>query len=179
MMKKFAMSLTATVATLAGLAAPVHAEISTGTLEVIATVDPYCRITSTPVNFGNYRPHGNTLFATGKLTLTCTKNTAPSLVRLDHGKNAAGGAVRKMIGAVVAGQQAETLTYELYKPTVDNACTESSTNVWGDDTDSGLSLANVIAAGESREISVCGKLAAGQFVTPGTYSDMVTASVEF
>ncbi len=179
-MKKFACSLAATAAAVAGFNLPAHAAgISTGALEVTATVDPYCRITTTPVNFGNYRPDGNTLFATGKLTLTCTKNSTPTVVRLDYGKNANSGTTRKMAGQAVAGQPVETLTYELYKPTADNACPESSVDVWGNDKDTGLSIAGVIVGGDSKEISVCGKLSAGQFVTPDVYTDTVTASVEF
>lgn len=179
-MKTFALSLTSAAIAIAGFTAPVHAAgTSTGALEVTATVDPYCQVSTTPVNFGNYRPDGNTVFTTGKLTLTCTKNTTPTLVRLDLGKNADTGTARRMLGLGADGQPADTLAYELYKPTADNACPETSVDVWGNDQDTGLSVDSVILGGDSKEISVCGKLAAGQFVSPDVYADTVTASVDF
>lgn len=179
MMKKFAFSITAAATMIAAVVVPATAATNSFTLDITATVDNYCRLNTTPVNFGKYDPtDSNARYATGTLALTCTKGTAPTTIRLDYGKNANGGTTRTMMST--SASVADKLIYELYKPAADNSCSVSNTTIWGDTVNDGLSITGITAGITAPVVyNVCGKIAAGQDVAPSTYSDVVTAYVDF
>ena len=137
-----------------GMAAPAFAQTATANLNISATVNKTCTITTTPVAFGIYDPvvtnASTPLDATGTVVVTCTKG-AGTRIDLGNGGN--------------------FLTYELYTDT-------GRTTVWGSGTTNG----NTIGAAPSkaaRTVTVYGRVAAGQDVSAASYTDTVVATINF
>jgi spore coat protein U-like protein len=150
-----------------GMAAPAFAQTATANLNISATVNKTCTITTTPVAFGAYDPvvtHATApLDAQGTVVVTCTKG-AGTRIDLGLGGNAL-GSVRRMAGAT------EFLTYELYQDS-------GHTIVWG----SGATNGNTIGAAPSRAartIDVYGRVPGGQDVAADSYTDTVVATINF
>ncbi len=175
-MKKIVTSLLASAIGLTAFTQSV-AGTNTGTLEVTATVESSCTITTEPVRFGKYDPVASkATTATGKISLACTKGTKPNLIRLNYGTKAAGTQVRSM--STESGT--DLLGYELYKPlAAGGGCSDTNSEIWGDTTLTGLTVTDTPSVASPVFYSVCGKITAGQDVKPGTYKDSVTVTVEF
>ena len=178
-----------TVATVLGclaIASPSWAATTTATVNVTATVAQKCIIATTDVVFGSYDPVVTNLSTAlnapspGTLKVTCTKNASGVTLALNFGSNTTGGSVRRMketAGALMF------LNYQLYQPTSgapSAAC--AFTTVWGDGTGgssiltpSGTTWGNA----SQQTFNVCGQVAAGQDVEQGSYSDIITATVNF
>lgn len=152
----------------------------TGTLTASVLVDTDCTISTAPVTFGAYDPIlGNTtapLNATGSITITCVKGSAPS-VALDFGLYQNPSGKRRMRHATVT---TTFLRYELYQPP-DTApgtpCSFPASTVWG--TGTSAFAPGAAPNKNSRAFNVCGTVFAGQNVEVGAYSDTVTATVTF
>lgn len=150
-----------------GLSVSVHAATATANLSVTATVIANCSISTSAVAFGNYDPasahSASPLDGTGTVTITCTKGSGPT-IGLDVGSNASGSTRRMTDGS-------EYLSYELYQ-------NSGRTTVWGS---SGGAIYDPGTAPSSaaRALTVYGRVAAGQDVTVGSYSDTVVATVTF
>ncbi len=146
---------------------PVFAATSTASLSISAAVANNCTIGTTAVSFGSYDPlvtnASAPLDATGSVTITCTKG-AVTTVGLNLGGNATGSTRRMLSGT-------DFLTYELYKDS-------GRTAVWGN---SGADLLNTGTAPSKapQTFTVYSRVAAGQDVPSGSYSDTVTATVNF
>jgi spore coat protein U-like protein len=160
-------TLTALLASAAALAAlvvviaPARALTSpqTSSIAVTASVAKSCKLGGTTLPFGAYDPNAavaNDALAT--FTLDCTKTTVGT-VSLNAGAN--GG--RNMKGAI--GTNTDLLKYELYSDS-------GRTSIW-DATNT------VQKTGPAQTLTVYGRIAPGLFVTPDSYSDTVTASVNF
>jgi spore coat protein U-like protein len=140
---------------------------ATTSLSVNATVTNNCTISSSPLAFGAYDPvvaqASTALDGTGGVTITCTKGAAAT-IGLDLGSNASGSARRMASGS-------ERLAYELYQES-------GRSTVWGN---SGAALFTPPAAPSKapRTFTVYGRIAAGQDVAAGNYSDTVVATVNF
>jgi spore coat protein U-like protein len=153
------VSAAAGVAALAFAIAPARALTSpqTSAITVTATVAKSCKLGNGSLSFGSYDPNAatpNDAFAT--FTLDCTKGTVGTV---SLGTGASG---RNMKGT---GTNTDPLKYELYSDSTRNT-------VW--DT------ANTVqATGPAQTLTVYGRIAAGLFVTPDTYSDSVQATVTF
>lgn len=151
-----------------GLTAPALAQTSaTANLNVTATVNKNCSITTSAVAFGTYDPvvaNATTdLDGTGTVSVTCTKG-AGTRIDLGLGSNASGSTRRMAAGG-------EFLTYELYQET-------GRTTVWG----TGATNGNNIGAAPSkatRNVTVYGRVTAAQDVSAGAYSDTVVATINF
>ena len=156
-------------------AACAYAATATSNFQVTATVNANCTLTSTNVAFGVYDPLGSTnIQATGTLTLTCVKGTAPTSIDLNLGLNAS-GSTRQM----KATSSADVIPYELYKP-VSNAAGAACayTAVWG--TGAANGLVPVAAPSKAPRIyNVCGQTTQGQDVSADSYSDTIQATVNF
>jgi spore coat protein U-like protein len=157
------------LAALAALsAATLHAQTSTASMTVSATVAKNCTITTSPVNFGAYDPVAanstNPLNGTGTLTVACTKGTVAK-IGLNAGANAQ-GALRRMTQSPTA-----YLNYEIYSDA-------AHTIVWGNTATDGL---DVPAAPNKnpRNFSAYGRVASAQDATVGSYTDTVVATVNF
>jgi spore coat protein U-like protein len=133
------------------------------TMGVSSTVQATCRNTATALAFGVYT--GTQVDATAIVTVTCT-NTTPYTVSLNAGTAPeASVTTRRMTGG--AGVY---LAYALYS----NA--ERTTN-WGSTI--GSDVVSGTGTGSGQAITVYGREAAGQFVTPGAYTDTITATVTY
>jgi spore coat protein U-like protein len=137
------------------------ATTATANVAVTATVQANCTITTGSMAFGTYT--GAAASTTATLTVTCT-NTTPYNVGLNAGATS---------GATVTTRQmlngTATLNYGLY--------TNSTwTTNWGNTTGSWVAGTGV---GSAQTLTVYGQIPAAQFVTPGSYSDTVLATVNY
>ena len=143
---------------------PVSARAATATTSfaVNMTVQATCSITSLPLGFGTYT--GKVIDATTTITITCTRTTGYN-VGLSAG-NGTGATVtnRLMTGGGV------TLQYGLF------STADRSVN-WGltVPTDTVAGVGN----GAAQVLTVYGRVAAGLFVPPGSYNDIITATVTY
>ncbi len=142
---------------------PAVAATATGTFTVTATVQATCLLSATSLAFGTYT--GVQTDATSTISVTCT-NSTPYNVGLSAGL-ATGATVttRKMTGPAAA-----TLGYAMFQDTA------RSLN-WGQtvSTDTETGTGN----GSAQALTVYGRLAAGQLVAPGAYTDTITATVTY
>ncbi len=140
---------------------------TTATLATNATVANNCTITTSPVAFGAYDPVGANASAnldgSGTLTVACTKG-ATSTIGLDLGGNASGGARRLSNGSAF-------LTYEFYQDS-------NRSTPWGNAVGTVVSLA-AAPSKDGRALTVYGRIPSNQDVSSGSYSDTVTATVNF
>lgn len=161
---------------MAGLSFNAAAGSKSAPLSITATVAATCDISTTAVAFGNYDPTAATASnSNGTVTLTCVKGSLP-VVSLDLGSNPV-GAVRHMKGAGT-----DVLSYELYQPAnnaVGTSCAGTETVVWGDGTNGNQFNATAAADTLGRSYNICGRISAGQNVGADSYSDTVTAKVDF
>lgn len=166
-MKKsfFSTAIIAAAGVLAlGLASTAaNAATATSNMAVTAQVVATCVINANPLAFGNYTGAVNNAATT--LSVTCT-NTTPYTIGLNPGI-ATGATVsnRSMQnGAILLG----------YKITQDSAHATNWGNTPGTDTP-----ASANGTGSAQTINVYGQIPAGQYVTPGSYSDTVTATLNY
>jgi len=136
---------------------------ATTTFGVSATVLATCTVSATAMAFGNY---SGVLITgtTSTITVTCT-NTTTYNVGLSAGlSTGATVTTRKMVnGAALLG-------YSLYR---DSGLTQNWGVTIGTDTASGT------GNGAAQPITVYGQVPAGQYVTPGSYADTITATVTY
>jgi spore coat protein U-like protein len=144
-------------------AAPAAAATVTTTIAVTATVQATCLVTATSLGFGTYT--GVQVDATSTVSVTCN-NTTPYNVGLNAGlATAATVSTRKMTGPTAA-----LLSYSLYQ---DSARTLNWGTTVATDTLAGT------GNGAAQPLTVYGRIPASQFVTPGAYTDTITATVTF
>jgi spore coat protein U-like protein len=165
MKKIFSPAILAAVGVLTlGLASTAAnaATTTNNTFQVTANVQATCLISATPLAFGSYNGVLNN--ATSTVNVTCT-NTTPYNVGLDQG-TATGATVttRKMKNG------ASLLNYSLFS---NSGMTTNWGNTVGTDTVTGS------GTGASQSLTVYGQIPAAQYVTPGAYSDTITATLTY
>lgn len=171
-MEKFQIPFVAcaTSAIVAGLLAvaptAAHAATATDTMAVSATVQSACIVSANALAFGSYNPtSGTNLDATTTLSVTCTSGTSYT-VGLSTGNGS---------GATVANRKltngANSLSYALYQ---DASRTTNWGNTAGTDTP-----ASAVAGSSATSLTVYGRVASGQNVPAGTYTDSVTITVNY
>ncbi|HEX7389293.1 MAG TPA: spore coat U domain-containing protein [Acidiphilium sp.] len=140
-----------------------RAATATTTFAVTATVQATCTVTATNLAFGTYT--GVVDDASSTVSVTCT-DTTPYNVGLNAG-TATGATVttRKM-----TGPSTSLLGYGLYQ---DSAYTKNWGQTVGTDTVAGT------GTGAVQDLTVYGQVPAGQYVTPGAYSDTITVTVSY
>jgi spore coat protein U-like protein len=163
--KKAFMSVAVAGAVAMAGASAVNAATATENLGVGASVSVKCTITTSAIAFGVYDPivdNATTpLDGTGTVSIACTKGATAS-IGLGNGLNG----VRQM-----KDTGSNLLAYELYS----NA---SWTTVWGNA--SGTWFTPVAAPSKAaRPFTVYGRVASGQDVPAGAYTDTVVATVNF
>lgn len=126
-----------------------------------------CTISATSVNFGNYNVFdGSALDSTGSITFRCNSRASNITVTLTRGGSSTFNPRRMFKGA-------EVLTYNLFR----NA---SRTTIWGDGTSGTAVYSNANPPNNSNvNLTVYGQVPAGQDVSAGTFSDTVTAVINF
>jgi spore coat protein U-like protein len=143
---------------------PMAAATATATLTVSANVIESCTVTNGTLAFGDYAPTGTgAVDQTGTFTVACTKGT-DATVGLGDGDNFLSGARRMKNGS-------EFLTYELYKES-------ARTNVWGSAVGAVVTLA-AASSNAPQTLTVYGRIAAGQDVSQGSFSDSVQITVTY
>jgi len=142
---------------------PADAATATGTFAVTATVQATCSVTSASLAFGTYT--GVALPGTTTVSVTCT-STTPYNISLNAG-TAAGATVttRNMTGPAGA-----VINYGLFS---DAAHAVNWGTTIGTDTVAGT------GNGSAQVSTVYGFLPAAQLVTPGAYSDTITATISY
>ena len=129
---------------------------------VTAVVQPQCQITASNLAFGSYT--GEVLYAVSALTVTCTKTT-PYYVNLDDGQHRDGSFLPRAIGP-----GGVLLSYTMFQDA-------ARSSRWG--TTYNLDGVAGTGSGSAQSLTVYGRVAAGQFVTPGTYTDTVIATITY
>jgi spore coat protein U-like protein len=159
---KFAALSAAVGVLVLGPASVANASTVQTTFTVTATVQATCTISAGNLAFGTYT--GVVANSTSTITVTCT-NTSPYNVGLNPGATT---------GATVTTRQmlngAATLNYALFQ---DNGHTKNWGQTVGTDTVAGT------GNGAAQTLTVYGQVAAGQYPTPGSYSDTITATVTY
>lgn len=149
-----------------GTSSQVGAATQTASLAVSATVNNNCAITTTALAFGTYDPittHATAdLDNTGTVVIACTKGATTS-IELNLGANAAVSQRRLKSGV-------NFLNYEVYQDS-------TRATVWGTGTaklDTGVAPSKA-----ARTYTAYGRVAMNQDVPSGSYTDTVTATVNF
>jgi spore coat protein U-like protein len=146
----------------------VEAGSATANLQVTASVNANCTISTATVAFPTYDPvvvnAGANDDGTGTVTIACTKGTLAT-IGLGLGANAS-GSQRRMKDA-----STDYLNYALYLDS-------GRTTIWG--TTSPNLLTPVAAPDNTpRAFTVYGRIPSGQDIPTGAYSDTVVATVNF
>jgi spore coat protein U-like protein len=137
---------------------PAVAATATAPIQVTATVVATCSVTATGLTFASYASTAASA-STSTVTVQCTNGTSYTLGLNAGATTGATVTTRQMLNGAIA------LNYGLY-------------------TDSGhttnfATLASATGTGLAVGTTVYGQVPAGQYVTPGTYTDTVTATVTY
>lgn len=134
--------------------------------QVNAIVTADCRISVSDLSFGQYDPlarnSSRELDAAAGVSILCTRDARATIV-IDAGRSPLGGTRGLTSGAQV-------VSYQLYRDA-------DRTQVWG----SGADALQFVSAGvqNPQRFVVYARIPPGQEVASGTYSDVVTATVDF
>ena len=126
-----------------------------------------CTISATSVNFGNYNVfNGSAVDSTGTITYRCNSQASNITVALTRGASST-FTPRRMVKGV------EVLSYNLFRDA-------ARTSIWGDGTGGTAVYSRANPPNNSNvNLTVYGRLPAGQDVSAGTFSDTVTAVINF
>jgi len=147
---------------LASAPAAAQADPATTTFGVSATVLKDCIVSATALAFGNYTGAVNSAQST--VTVTCT-NTTTYTVGLGPGLAS---------GATVTTRQMQNGTALLNYGLFSNA---TWTTNWGNT--SATNWVSGTGNGAAQPLTVYGQIPAGQYVTPGSYTDTIAVTVTY
>ncbi|WPB59319.1 spore coat U domain-containing protein [Xylophilus sp. GOD-11R] len=167
-----AQSVLIALTAFAGAFVSMHSKADvTSNLQVSATVPVGCTITTTAVTFGNYEPQGtnagNPADAQGAVNVTCTNGSTTQVI-LGQGSHADDGStnglpLRRMTNGT------NFLSYGLFTDSAHAA-------IWTNESTGGVTHNGT---GTPAELTVYGRIPAGQNVPAGNYTDTVQATVVF
>jgi spore coat protein U-like protein len=170
MIRRFVLASAILIA--AGSAAPAMAGTATSNLTVSSTVPNNCTISTAAIDFASYDPisaNKNTnATGTGTVTVTCTSG-ASATIKLGQGSNAEAASSDAAPLRRLKDAGTNHLSYGLYKDNI-------HTQIWGNTAGTGVSHTGT---GSAQAMTVFGRIAAGQSVPAGSYSDTVVAEVSF
>jgi spore coat protein U-like protein len=142
------------------------AATDTDTFDVTVTVIAACGISATDHDFGTYDALSpSPLDSTSTISVTCTSGASYS-VALNAGTTGGG-----TIPARLMTDGANTISYNLYT-------NSGYGTVWGDGT-GGSSDVTGTGSGSVQDLTVYGRMPAGQGEPAGAYSDTVTATITY
>lgn len=155
------MTWTRVILALAGLAGVLHAT------EASAQLTPSCTISATSVNFGNYNVfNGSAVDSTGTITYTCNSAASNITISLSTGASST-------YRSRAMSKGAEALNYNLFRDA-------ARTSIWGDGTNgTGVYTRNNPQNNNPISVTVYGQIPAGQDVSAGTFSDTISATINF
>ena len=148
-----------------------------------ASVVANCSVVVTGVlDFGTYDPvaAGAQAGSGASLDIQCTRGSHPMIAMgngANFGANASYAASRAMITA--GGGANKALAYDLLQPDVIGAAGVATVNPWGvapNDFDAGVWTVSPTTV---QSVKVFGSIPAGQDVSTGSYTDTVSATVNF
>jgi spore coat protein U-like protein len=146
------------------LSAELHAATTTGTFSVTATVQDACSVVAGNLAFGTYDPASTSaLNGSSTIDVTCTLNNTYE-IQLNQGTHGGSVSNRQMSNGT------QTLNYALYRDS-------SRTQNWG--STNGTDTVGSVGTGASQPFTVYGQIAALQYVPQGSYSDVVTVTIDF
>jgi spore coat protein U-like protein len=151
------------------LSSPARANsVANSPVPISATVQATCTLSGTTLAFGTYT--GSQIDTSAALSVTCTNTTAYT-VGLDGGSHSSGGG--ETPNRRMGGPSGARLNYTLFS----NA---GRTTQWANSVgEGGSGIVSGTGDGSAQVLNVYGRLAAGQYVTPGGYTDTVTATVTY
>ena len=154
-----------------GLSATSYAATDTGTMAVSTSVLMSCTITAGAMTFGSYDPTSDTdNDATATITSTCTSGGAATITMGEGGGEVSGSTDAAPLRAMSDGQEVEqTLAYQLYSDSAGGT-------VWGNTEATGKAIT---ADGSAQSFTAFGRIAQGQPVGAGTFSDSVTVTLNY
>ena len=156
---------TASVALLAIVAPQAHAEASSDTFDAQITIDSFCTVSTTSLNFGTTATTGSTnpILAQSTVTVACN-DLSTYTISIDDGLNADGTQRRLSPDGV------NFVDYQIYKDA-------NMLSAWGSGTNGRL---GVTAAGTSSDYTTYGRISSvTSGVAPGSYKDTVAVSIAF
>ena len=166
-----------------GVSLGARAAASTPIL-VSATVSQACSIsTKTNLVFGTYDPIGTNataaLNATGQISVACSKGASSVKIGMDNGTHAV-GIQRNMAGTPVTN----LLAYNIFQPPVTPgaACVFTGNGTGGvawTNAEGGFMTLTNSPGKLDRTYNVCGSIPSNQDATVDTYTDTVTATINF
>ncbi|WP_394788043.1 spore coat U domain-containing protein [Rhodoferax sp.] len=140
-----------------------HAATATANFNVTATVATSCAVSATDLAFGTYSESTATdATTTSTISVNCTLLT-PYTISLNSG-NYASGSTRRM------GSGTSRLTYEIYRD-------PAMTGIFG--TVAALLGVSGVGTGLAIPNTIYGKIPKNQNVTPGSYLDQITVTVDY
>jgi spore coat protein U-like protein len=142
--------------------------LAAGVLSAAATAEAACTISTTAVNFGSYNVFSASPDdATGQVTYRCTAPRPPLVtIQLDKGGAPSFNPRQMRMGS-------EILNYNLYLDS-------TRSTIWGDGTGGSQTYTRSSPPTNTNiNVSVFGRIPAGQDVSAGSYSATVTATIFF
>ncbi|WP_161989015.1 Csu type fimbrial protein [Sphingomonas glacialis] len=135
----------------------------TTTFTITAIVQAACTVESQSLSFGGYA--GLETDGVAVVTVTCTNTTTYNLGLSVGDGNGATITTRRMTGPSSA-----TLDYQLFQDS-------GRTTNWGDTV--GADTMAGTGTGSAQSLSISGRIPSAQWVRPGSYSDVVIATVSY
>lgn len=162
--KKLALALSLAVLT----SSSAMAAATSGSIQVTATVSASCQLTTNNLTFGAFVPSAvaTTMPSTTTISTTCTKTT-PYTIGLSAGTGTF--AARTMAGAKTGNT--DKLSYSLHTDA-------AGASIFGDGT-TGTSTVAGAGTGAAVTTTIYGKIPVNQFLTPDSYADTITVTVNY
>ncbi|MGN6516798.1 MAG: Csu type fimbrial protein [Rhizomicrobium sp.] len=145
-------------------AAPARGATVSTNFAVKATVLASCTVTAADLDFGVYAPGGGDATATTTIDVTCSNGT-PYTIALD------GGSAHAVAARAMSDGATHSLAYGLYTDA-------GFATIWGDGTASSATTSGT-GDGTAQPCTVFGKIPAGQYVVPATYTDEISVTVSY
>ena len=136
---------------------------ATAVFSVTATGLPGCTITANPLNFGTYS--GLLINSSSTITATCSSATSYNV-----GLNAGTATGATVTNRSMTGPASSLLSYRLFS-------NSTRTTNWGNTV--GTNTVAGTGAGTAQTLTVYGQIPAGQAARPGSYTDTITATINY
>ena len=163
--------VSAIVAGSMGLSATSYAGTASSNMAVQTTVAMACTISAGALTFGSYDPTASAdNDATAAITSTCTAGGAAKITMSEGAAPITGSTTAVPKRAMkTSGETPQMLAYHLYSNT-------DRTTVWGNTEGTGKAIT---ADGSAQNFTAYGRIAQGQTVGAGTFSDSVLVTLNY